>query len=77
MRGLVKWLILFVFYRYSDVLVHRLLAVAIGAMKSYPELLDKRKVQVYRLQIKMVYEIDVFPLRWGKTIIFCSEFISF
>ncbi|XP_074649854.1 exosome complex exonuclease RRP44-like [Tubulanus polymorphus] len=31
--------------RYSDIIVHRLLAVAIGADASYPELLDKRKTQ--------------------------------
>ena len=32
-------------YRYSDVLVHRLLAVAIAADASYPSLLDKKKQQ--------------------------------
>lgn len=31
--------------RYSDILVHRLLAVCIGADASYPELLDKHKTQ--------------------------------
>ncbi|KAK3581182.1 hypothetical protein CHS0354_024716 [Potamilus streckersoni] len=31
--------------RYSDILVHRLLAVSIGADASYPELLDKYKTQ--------------------------------
>lgn len=31
--------------RYSDVIVHRLLAVAIGADASYPDLLDKKKTQ--------------------------------
>ncbi|XP_048589574.1 exosome complex exonuclease RRP44 [Nematostella vectensis] len=31
--------------RYSDILVHRLLAVSIGAMNSYPDLLNKDKVQ--------------------------------
>ncbi|XP_064610549.1 exosome complex exonuclease RRP44-like [Liolophura sinensis] len=31
--------------RYSDIIVHRLLAVAIGADSTYPELLDKRKSQ--------------------------------
>lgn len=31
--------------RYSDILVHRLLAVCIGADASYPELLDKHKIQ--------------------------------
>ncbi|XP_053402817.1 exosome complex exonuclease RRP44-like [Mercenaria mercenaria] len=31
--------------RYSDILVHRLLAVCIGADSSYPELLDKHKTQ--------------------------------
>ncbi|XP_064637468.1 exosome complex exonuclease RRP44-like [Lineus longissimus] len=31
--------------RYSDIIVHRLLAVAIGADSSYPDLLDKRKTQ--------------------------------
>ena len=35
------------FYRrYSDILVHRLLAVAIGALDSYPDLLSKVKTQV-------------------------------
>ena len=37
--------------RYSDILVHRLLAVCIGADASYPELLDKRKTQVVSLTI--------------------------
>ncbi|KAL4234603.1 exosome catalytic subunit dis3 [Mactra antiquata] len=32
--------------RYSDILVHRLLAVCIGADASYPELLDKHKTQL-------------------------------
>ncbi|KAK3086411.1 hypothetical protein FSP39_018074 [Pinctada imbricata] len=31
--------------RYSDIIVHRLLAVCIGADSSYPELTDKRKTQ--------------------------------
>ncbi|KAG1650303.1 Exosome complex exonuclease RRP44 [Nymphon striatum] len=31
--------------RYSDVIVHRLLAAAIAADSTYPELLDKRKIQ--------------------------------
>ena len=31
--------------RYSDVIVHRLLAAAVGADASYPELLDKKKTQ--------------------------------
>ena len=31
--------------RYSDILVHRLLAVCIGADASYPELLEKQKTQ--------------------------------
>ncbi|KAK2185620.1 hypothetical protein NP493_229g01009 [Ridgeia piscesae] len=31
--------------RYSDIIVHRLLAVSIGADASYPELLDKNKTQ--------------------------------
>ena len=34
--------------RYADVLVHRLLAVAIGADASYPDLLDKNKTQVIK-----------------------------
>lgn len=34
------------FFRYADVLVHRLLAVAIGADASYPDLLNKHKTQV-------------------------------
>lgn len=42
----IKLTLLCFIFRYSDVLVHRLLAVAIGAMTSYPDLLDKRKVQV-------------------------------
>ena len=33
-------------YRYSDIIVHRLLAVCIGADASYPELTDKYKTQV-------------------------------
>ena len=32
--------------RYADVIVHRLLAVAIGADASYAELLDKKKTQM-------------------------------
>lgn len=32
--------------RYSDIMVHRLLAVAIGALDSYPDLLSKVKTQV-------------------------------
>lgn len=32
--------------RYSDIIVHRLLAVCIGADASYPELTDKYKTQV-------------------------------
>lgn len=32
--------------RYSDIMVHRLLAVAIGALDSYPDLLNKNKTQV-------------------------------
>jgi exosome complex exonuclease DIS3/RRP44 len=32
--------------RYSDIMVHRLLAVAIGADASYPELLNKMKTEV-------------------------------
>lgn len=36
----------FIFYdRYADLLVHRLLAVAIAADVTYPELLDRKKVQ--------------------------------
>jgi len=31
--------------RYADIIVHRLLAVSIGADVTYPELLDKRKSQ--------------------------------
>jgi len=31
--------------RYADIIVHRLLAVSIGADFTYPELLDKRKSQ--------------------------------
>ena len=34
------------FDRYSDILVHRALAVAIHADQSYPTLLDKQEVQV-------------------------------
>lgn len=30
-------------YRYADIIVHRLLAVCIGADATYPELLDKKK----------------------------------
>ena len=32
--------------RFSDIIVHRLLAVAIGADASYADLLDKKKTQV-------------------------------
>ncbi|KAH3778706.1 exosome complex exonuclease RRP44-like isoform X1 [Dreissena polymorpha] len=32
--------------RYSDILVHRLLAVSIGADSSYPDLLDKHRTQI-------------------------------
>ena len=32
-----------VWYRYSDIIVHRLLAVAIGADSTYPALMDKHK----------------------------------
>ena len=35
-----------IFYSYSDIMVHRLLAVAIGALDSYPDLLNKDKTQV-------------------------------
>ena len=35
-----------IFYSYSDIMVHRLLAVAIGALDSYPDLLNKAKTQV-------------------------------
>lgn len=31
------------YYRYADIIVHRLLAVCIGADATYPELLDKKK----------------------------------
>lgn len=33
-------------YRYADIVVHRLLACAIGADMVYPDLLDKHKLQV-------------------------------
>lgn len=33
--------------RYSDVIVHRLLAVAITADVTYPDLVDKKKTQVW------------------------------
>jgi exosome complex exonuclease DIS3/RRP44 len=36
---------LFLYHRYADIIVHRLLAVSIGADVTYPELLDKRKSQ--------------------------------
>lgn len=36
-------LILNISYRYADIIVHRLLAVCIGADATYPELLDKKK----------------------------------
>ena len=32
-------------FRYADIIVHRLLAVSIGADVTYPDLLDKRKTQ--------------------------------
>jgi len=35
----------FALSRYADVIVHRLLAVCVGADATYPELLDKRKSQ--------------------------------
>ena len=35
-----------IFRSYSDIMVHRLLAVAIGALDSYPDLLNKAKTQV-------------------------------
>ena len=35
-----------IFRSYSDIMVHRLLAVAIGALDSYPDLLNKDKTQV-------------------------------
>ena len=35
-----------IFCSYSDIMVHRLLAVAIGALDSYPDLLNKAKTQV-------------------------------
>lgn len=37
-------------WRYSDIMVHRLLAVAICADASYPELLDKAKTQVEHME---------------------------
>lgn len=35
-----------IFCSYSDIMVHRLLAVATGALDSYPDLLNKAKTQV-------------------------------
>ena len=32
-------------YRYPDIIVHRLLAAAIGADSTYPDLLDKARMQ--------------------------------
>lgn len=47
LRVITKILNLFlnyiVFHRYADIIVHRLLAVCIGADATYPELLDKKK----------------------------------
>ena len=43
---LCKALTVAIFYRYSDVLVHRLLAVAINADTSFADLFNKKKVQV-------------------------------
>ena len=38
-------LIVVTFFRYSDIIAHRLLAVSIGADSSYADLLDKSKIQ--------------------------------
>ena len=45
------FLFFFFVFRYSDLMVHRLLAVAIGADASYPDLLDKKKTQVCTSEI--------------------------
>ena len=43
--------------RYSDIIVHRLLAVSIGADASYPELLDKNKTQV-RYKVSLMSRVN-------------------
>ena len=42
-----QWIIFFIFSRYPDILVHRLLGVAIGAYEPYPSLLNKDLAQVH------------------------------
>ncbi|XP_071786889.1 exosome complex exonuclease RRP44-like isoform X2 [Asterias amurensis] len=49
--------------RYSDILVHRALAVAIGADKSYPSLLDKQKVQSMCNQLNMRHRMAQYAGR--------------
>lgn len=49
--------------RYSDILVHRLLAVAIGADASYPELLDKNKTQTVCINLNFRHRMAQYAGR--------------
>ena len=59
--------------RYSDILVHRLLAVCIGADASYPELLDKRKTQVVPLTINLPLIFGLKMLSANHVCCVCSN----
>lgn len=49
--------------RYSDILVHRLLAAAIGADSSYPDLLDKNKTQAVCLNLNFRHRMAQYAGR--------------
>ena len=51
--------------RYADVIVHRLLAVSIGADATYPELLEKKKTQDIANNINYRYETEI-PVSFEK-----------
>ena len=42
----ISYTVSFNILRYSDILVHRLLAVAIGAIPSFPQMFNKQSTQV-------------------------------
>lgn len=49
--------------RYSDIMVHRLLAVAIGALDSYPDLLNKNKTQKLCNHLNMRHKMAQYAAR--------------
>lgn len=49
--------------RYSDIMVHRLLAVAIGALDSYPDLLNKNKTQKLCNHLNMRHKMAQYASR--------------